>query len=306
MTKLKDFAVADGWTQDEFDTANDRMALHKSTVYVQFHWDNTDDIGVWQSLNFTGGQLPGNHPNDSGNIASPTGAVTNGRRWHVVSNGPFTSHHFFSNADSIYVALQTSAGQWRFLGFGKISKLGNWTGGEFLFATMAPAGGGAFVMSNASHTHGFDARCNTPDIAACMHVEGLPGQGGTGKWGVFADTLAPGNDDAAVARVGLIGGIRDGIIANGLGYFQVSYVQGFVPLLPIPAFYLRRDTTPDHFHPLGFLLDFRQLNIGRFVAEQEVLLGGDTWVIFPALAKINDGTSTPQTGNGGFAIRKIV
>lgn len=307
MTKLKDFAVANGWTQDEFDSGNSRMALHKSTVYVQMHWDGTDDIGLWQSLNFTGGQVPGNHPNDSGNIASPTGAITNGRRMNVRTNGPFISHHFFASGDYLYAVIQTAVGIWTNMGFGKLTKLGNWVGGEFAWATFYTEGGGTFLANNTNHSHIFDAACNVADVAACMHVEGLPNQGGTGKWGVFTNaSVAPGNDDAAIARVSLFGGMRDGPYANSLSFFKLSAMQGFVPLIPIPAFYQRRDTTPDHLHPLGFLPDIRQLNIGRFVPEQEITIGPDTWIVFPMIQKLSVNSTVAKSGNGGIAIKKIV
>jgi hypothetical protein len=306
MTKLKDFAVAAGWTQDEFDSGNSRMALHKSTVYVQMHWDGTNDIGLWQSLNFTGGQVPGNHPNDSGNIASPTGAITSGRRINTVTNGPYISHHFFASGDYLYACLQISVGTWVNMGWGKLTKLGNWTGGEFAFASFYAEGGGTFLPGNLNHSQIFDALCNVADVAACMHVEGLPGQGGTGKWGVFTGAgAAPGNDDAAVLRVSLVGSMRDGPYATSLAYFKLSAMQGFVPLIPIPAFYHRRDTTPDHFHPLGFMPDIRQLNIGRFNPEQEIVIGPDTWIVFPMIQKLHVSSSVAKSGNGGFAIKKI-
>jgi len=306
MTKLKDFMVAAGWTQDEFDTGNDRMSLHKSTVYVQFHWDNTDDIGIWQSLGYTGGNLPGNHPDDSGNIAAATGAISTGRRINVLTNGPYINHHFFASGDYVYAAIQISTGIWRHFGCGKVTKLGNWVGGEFLFGTYWHV---ISVNSPLSvlHTTVCDVACTDNTIAACMHLEGMPGQGGTGKWGVFCDSATSGNDDASVARVPLIGGGRGGIYPNALCYYQLSAAQGLIPLAPIPAIYHRRGTSPQHIHILGFLPDFRQLNIGRFAPEQEVIVGPDTWIIFPQVNKIHDPAQTtiPQTGNQGFAIKKI-
>lgn len=306
MTKLKDFMVAAGWTQDEFDTGNDRMSLHKSTVFVQMHWDNTDDIGLWQSLAYTGGNLPGDHPNDSGNIAAATGAITTGRRLNTLTNGPFINHHFFASGNYVYAALQISTGIWRFFGFGILTKLGNWVGGEFAFGTFWN-NSNVNTQSFGGHSLVFDVATTDNTVAGCMHVEGLPGQGGTGKWGVFCDSATPGNDDAAVVRVPLIGGSRGGIYPNGVGYFQLSALNGFVPMMPVPAFYHRRATSPQHIYPLGFLPDFKQLNIGRYVPEQEIVVGGDTWIIFPMTNKIFDGTITgvPQSGNAGYAIKKV-
>lgn len=305
MTKLKDFMSANGWTVDEFDTTNDRMALHKSTVYVQFHWDNTDDIGIWQSLGYTGGQLPGNHPDDSGNTASPTGAITAGRRINVLTNGPYINHHFFASGNYVYAAIQISTGVWRFFGCGILTKLGNWTGGEFLFGTYWHVINVNSYLAGV-HTMPFDIACTDNTIASCLHVESMPG-GTASKWGVFVDSATTGNDDGGTQRIPLIGGGRGGIFPNAYCYFQLSAIQGMVPLAPVPAIYHRRGTSPQHIHFLGFLPDFRQLNIGRFAPEQEVIIGPDTWIVFPCINKIYDvaQNTIPQSGNQGFAIKKL-
>lgn len=309
MDQFRTFCTGAGWTQDEWDTVNDRLALHRNNVYVQFHWDNTDDIAFWQSLGFTVSLLPGQHPNDAGNAAESTGAITQGRRINVKNNGPFLQHHFFASASAPYYAygaVEVAEGIWRFWGMGEIAKIGDWTGGEFCFGTGWF--GSLSVPYGSTHTMGWDigVGASSESIASYLHIEGLPNMNASSKWGLFTKGTTLGNDTAGNPRYPILGGIRGGFYANHLSTFPLGNIQNMLPLIPIPAFYLRTDTTPDLVYLLGHKPDCRQLNMKFFIDTQEITVGSDVWKIFPMNRKLDPtGANVDQSGYGALAFKKI-
>lgn len=310
MSQFMTFCVANGWTQDEFDAVNDRMALHRGSVYVQFHWDNTNDIAWWQSLGFTPGNLPGQHPGDCGNVAQSTGAITQGRYSEMRSNGPFGVHHFFAPSAApyyAYAAVEVSSGVWRFFGMGTLDKVCDWTGGEFAFAMAwynaytVPWVTSIATGFDATNGDSYESRAN-----AALHMEGLPGMNANSKWGLFTKGSVPGNDTAGNPRYCVKGGMRGGFFGNLFCQFRTGNMQNMLPLTPIPAIYWRRDTSPTLMYILGWKPDFKQLNIANFEPGQEVTVGSDVWIIFPMNSKISSGLGIDQSGNTGLAIKKIV
>lgn len=311
MDKLQTFAAANGWTVDNFDTVNDKLSMHRGTIYVHFHWDNTDDIGMFQSLGYvSAGTGVGSHTDDSGNLAAETGAITSG---HVIDidNGPYTAYHFFDDNSGTYpylhVVVEYDADFFRHFTMGQIEKFGTWTGGEFACGNTV-ADGSANEPYRRTKFHPFDGNCTSNSIGGYLHVEGLPNQAGSGKWGVFGDyETSRGNDTAAVARAVIWGGVRNGPITLDANTFPISSAQAFVPFQPITVTYCDTSTTPDHHYLLGFAPDMRSVNIDSYVPGEEITFGGDTWKIFPWVNKSFDlGSGLEQSGNAGVAYKKLV
>ncbi len=206
VQKLFTFLTANGWTQDQLDTTNKQAAIHKGTCYVSFRWDSQASpngaIGVCQALGYTGGQSPGNHPNTGGNI-------TVGRRMPWIGNGPFTSYHFFldTTADVFHGVLEFQAGLYRHLSFGTVAKVGTWTGGEFCGALYWNNAGMDNLLSS-NHSVMWDLYYSTGnDVAATIHVEGLPNAPANSRWGSFWG--------GAAGSVGNEGGVIVGIPGRG-------------------------------------------------------------------------------------------
>lgn len=311
MTKLDTFLVANGWTQDEFNTTTNRSAYTRTgggdTCSVQFYWDGVAALAYFQSTSHDG-SAPGSNPNDSGNTASPSGTLTTGSLAYLASNGPFTSYHFFESDFYFHVALESSSGVWTYFGAGVCTKIGTWTGGAYSFGMKH--NNGFNIPNSEGHSFICDALASTANAihSSFIHMEGMPGQGGSGKWGVFCKgTDGTGNDTAAVAREVVHGGSRTGPYTHAFMDYPVSLAQGFVPMWPIPVWHIRKDTTPDIITPLGEIPDIRVLNIKHFSDAQEVVIGADTWIVFPMRNKSDTvgSVSVPQTGYAGYAFKKV-
>lgn len=296
-TKLDAFAVANGWTQDEFNAGTGRFALHKSTVYVSFRWDTgtPQSLGIYQALGWLGATDPGNHTDDSGNgkVSGSQATLATGRSMFLDNPVQWWG---FEDANYIHFVVEIAGGIYIHGGFGIMDKIGDWTGGEYCYGYKHKSGVAASPAISVETSVLLDALAGFAGIelfAATIHMEGLQNQlgGGSGKWGVAVGAHSTfGNDRAAVARGKVVGGFRGGPLSLPFGRFGNDSVVGLQPMYPILNWYV--DTTTGDTHPLGWMKDVRGFNGEFYTAGQTITIGGDTWQVFPTR---NKGTIPPLT-----------
>jgi hypothetical protein len=312
LTALDAFAVANGWTEDEWSVGNKRLCIHKGTVYIQFRWDavaSTGCIAIYQSLGYTGGNAPGYHLNDSGNGQISVNPITSGRRLQVIGNGAFTNYYFFTDAASpyIHVVLEYAAGVFRHMTFGLINKIGDWVGGEYCSAFAWNLVTNPSVITYSGHYAMFDAYgLTTIWDTGTLHLEGMPNEGGTSKWALIANTTAGGAniDRASIARYVVQGGLREGPLNNVMCAMAANPNNGFVPMQPLWLAYRDRTTSPESHYLLGTIPDLRFINIKYLDPAEEFTVGAETWKVFPWIKKQNLGGTNVESKNMGLAYRK--
>lgn len=317
LSKLCTFAVANGWTQDQFDTANGRVALHKGSVYVSGRWlvATPLHLSIHQALGYTGGLEPGAHPDDSGNgyntDASHANASLLGERCVAnLGNGAYPSYYFFENDASpayIHVVVEISTDIFTHFGFGNLNKIGTWTGGEYTygqFRTQTGSGQAIAVLDTGFLDGLFSDASNNGRRGATLHCEGLPGQAGTTKWGqVWGNrTSTPPTDNAGNAKSDIQGGFRSGPVGRAFGYFNAGTTSGLMPWYSIGLFYLNRTTMFGY--ALGDLPDMRGMNIRHFASKEEITVGSDIWVVFPWAQKTTSALLN-RSYNSGIAYKKV-
>lgn len=312
ITKLFTFATANGWTQDQLSTGTGQAALHLGNTYVSFRWTTSSAtiLAIYQALGYTGGNQPGTHPNDSGNGFAP-GTITNANldnERHVdLGLGSYPAYYFFTDGTSyLHVVVEKSSTIYRHFGFGLITKFGDWTGGEYCYGqvqTSASMIGSGSEVNTALLTGHCDSTSGT---TGTLHLEGLPNEGGSSKWGITwnvgSGSGPPGTDTAGNARVQVQGGHKGGPLATVFGYIPASAATGFVAMTPISLFYV--DTVADLVYYLGAMTDVRQLNMREFAPADEVVIGADTWKIFPTSQK-TIVSSADRSYNAGIAYKKV-
>ena len=329
LSQLFTFATANGWTQDEFDTVNNVGSLHNTVgnnVFVHFGWEGTegggpDNIAMCQSLGFAGTSLNiDGHTNDSGQGVSFPGGTTilsAQRRVSRIGNGPFTAHHFFSDLgpDYIYVILEYASGLFRHFGFGELNKIGDWTGGEWVGGHVwdedgvqddNPISGTHSILLDGQHT----SVVGTEELdQATLHIEGLPNQGGApGRWGVVGNSTVStwqGTDGDGQVRETIVGPVRGGFAVREYGWLNASLLNGFVPMIPMPVVYTSDAGTPDHHIILGHMPNIRHIQMGQFTVGQSVVVGADTWRIYPGVRKRFLSDNQSETRNMGLAYLEV-
>lgn len=319
FTKLSAFAQADGWTEDHADT--DRLFLHKGTCYVAFRWAAASPTcaGIYHALGFiNSGTAPGSHTDDSGQgaISGTNATILAGRSVPLVDSS--MPYWFFSGTspDYVYASVQVASGDFRHFGFGTVDKLGTYTGGEFAFGQrFSTAGGTAGLSVRGDSTHLLDALAGiatgTPGgtapatmqpFAPSFHIEGLPNEGGSSKWALAWGGGTPSlNDRGGNARYFVQGGFRGGPIASAFARYSGTLLTGLVPLYSIACHY--KDPSNARYYPLGYMPDVRGCHMGAFVGGQEITVGVDTYVVFPAKA-LTTFSSTANTRMQGIAFLK--
>ncbi len=327
MNKLQVFAAANGYVVDNYDGANRRLSISRAadSLYAHLYWDGTNNIGMYQSLGYSAGSVatPWTMPNDSGNGYANLAQLYRGRNVNNIANGPFPTYYFFgyTNPYSIHVVLEFSAGIYRHFGFGKLDKVGIWTGGAWVAGHHwnAQDGGGALDSPTSTvHSILLDGVTNPPTALydycrycnATMHAEDLPLQDASSKWAVSgAPTISSylGNDRAGNPRVRIIGGCRGGIALSQFGWLVPNLASGFVPLIPMEVFYIDgvAGSASRGWYHLGRLHNVYHLHMQGIDPAQEINYGGSTYLVFPGVRKSHVGMNNQESWNMGIVYKKV-
>lgn len=301
------FATANGWTQDENDTVNGHVGFHRNSVFVQFRYDvaTPQELSIYQSLGWISAATdPGSHTDDSGNGYNGPSAWSNAladdeRHVADIEDGPFT--RWFFEADTyLHVVILISPGVYRHFGFGQIVKTGDWTGGEYCYG-QNNVGAGLRTDETVLLDGGLTASGSSRQ-AATIHMEGLPGQDVASEWGqIWGTASARPDDTAAHVKAMVQGGCRGG--PTGLDFGNLGGLpttSGFLGPYPIELYYM--DLVANDVFYLGHQPAVRVVNMEFFAPGDTIVVGSDTWYIFPASQKALSGGNS--SNNLGIAYRR--
>lgn len=283
--------TTDGWWE-----------VHKGSQSVSFKFPvgaqgPPEHMSVHHATGFIStATAPGAHTADSGNgFNTGTTGHTNtnlvGERAVAdIGNGPFPSYHFFSEDPAtntyVHVVVEVVTGMFRHFGWGSLQKFGdNWVGGEYAYGHFQEPSVGANALDPDTNLllDGLSTASNEEIKAATVRVtSGLANQGAA-VWGVSIARVPTSNDTAGNVRRQIHGGYRVGLAARGFGNPLGNASSGVVPFYSIEAYY--RDPNNRRVQLLGHMADVRALNVRNFSAAQEIVVGTDTWIIFPQSIK---------------------
>ncbi len=330
INKLQIFAVANGYTLDNYDAGNRFCSISRSAdnLYMTFYWNATDTIAMYQALAYSGGsaQTPWTQTDDSGNGHSTLGLIDRGRQVSAIGNGPYTAYHFFAttNPYCIYAVVEFSPGLYRHFGFGMIAKQETWTGGAWVaghlwnpggstpFDYYASAGNGAHsvLLDGALNQNVNYAKVYNTSAGGTLHCEGLPGQDGSSKWGhciynEVADAYV-GTDRGSNPRVRIGGGCRYGPALSMYGPHLPDLSAGSIPIIPMEVFYNRGEGSEDGWYHLGTTPDMGHIHLHGIDPGQALTVGSDIWLAFPAVRKSSVGGTNQESDNMGITYKKVI
>lgn len=313
LSKIDTFIAANGWTVDERNNTTGDFAYNNTggydDIYVSHRWDpaSKQHMSVHQALGYTGGTDSGNHTDDSGNGYNTTSSHSNTNidlERHVtdIGDGPFTSYYIFEDDDYMHVVVEPVTDTFRHFGSGLLVKRGTWTGGAYSYGHRVPSGSQVHTAKTGNTL--LDGHGNSALHAATLHAEGLTGEDAATKWLLpFGTTANPTlTDTAGEDRARGQGTFRGGPTSRELGQFPGTALAGAVPMYAISAWHLHK--TLDRAYLLGEMPDVAALNIRNFTPKEEVVIGGDTWVMFPYTLKTED-TIDERSYFSGIAYKKV-
>jgi hypothetical protein len=326
MNKLRIFATANGYTQDNYNGTTRFLSLSRSAdnLYVTFYWDNTNNIAVYQALGYSGtyAEEPWNQANDSGNGNSNISQIYAGRCVNNIGAGPFTKYYFFgySSPYAMHVVLEFAPGLYRHFAFGMLDKKGIWTGGAFACGHVWNDQNSSFHLDNPQanvHTLLLDAvlmptsttYTYTVNSGGTLHIEGLPNMAAASKWGHATDpgTSNLNPDRASNPRARLIGGCRSGPALVQYGWVLPDLAAGFIPIIPLQTYYHDglEGAGNNGWYYLGQMANVGHIHLHGINPAQELAVGSDIWTAFPAVRKAKVGSNNQESWNMGLIYRKV-
>lgn len=213
----------------------------------------------------------------------------------VLGGSAYPSYFFFGDGAQFIGVVERSTGVFRTFGFGTLEKAGSYTGGQFLTGTNyeSPIGetnwnSAAFDYYGGIYTSHF---CTQARVAV------------DGKTDFYSQTNNMG-DGVTYPRLMTTarGGIEQDITTRTPNTFNA-----LTPLAPIRMAVERSNS--GLYSPIGTVRDVRVVNMKLLSPKEEIVLGSDTWKVFPMSSKV-PWVGYPQTnfgsGDYGFAMRKVV
>jgi hypothetical protein len=339
MYQVYTFAVALGWTLDNYDTGNKKMSLHKGNCHVHFWWNDTStasasygtSIGMYQSLGYIDAATnPWAHTDDSQNGADSSANLNQERGIKNIGNGPYTSlsMHGHTDTDVIYYILEIAPGIYRHFGFGNIIKSGSWVGGEWAGGHHWEPGGDPVnsfydipyeryhsILLDARNYNAYDAYNSTQAakrVGGTIHVEGLPNQSvyANTKWGtVGLGTLLTSSSRRAGRdgkdRAPVQGCFRDGFNVQQMGWLSPDITKGYLPIIPCDLYYYDfNGSESEELYYLGRLPYVGHIQMTGIDPQQALTVGADEWVIYPGVRKSMVQANNQESWNMGIIYKK--
>lgn len=337
--KLDTWMATVGWTAEHLDTSSTagtggewamRRTSGATNIRFAASWDGAGtvaNVGLYQYVdqNYVIGSRPWGQANDSGNglqASTPNADIIDER--HVIIGNTPVQYWAFEDDDYTHVVVETALGVYAHFGWGLLDKHGgDWTGGEYCYgqrnnltgitAGTATYDGMTFLLDG--HFNDTADAGGPPTagelMAATIHCESLPNQPGSGQWAVSmgGDIGSPqttfGNDrqGSPIARVLFTWGLRAGPFANGPYRMDGTDLSGHTAIWPISLVYV--DSNVDIYgYPLATMKDVGGINIKNRSGGESILIGGDTWVVFPANIRY-PGSGSTSSGYLGIAYKQV-
>lgn len=319
IADISTFLQLHGWTEDRRDNVNGIVGWSKNSVFVSGRWDPADPdfLSLHQATAVlpASGTEPGDVTGDSGNGYNDSTAHTNtlldNERHVELGNGPFPSYYIFENDASpayVHIVVETSTDVFRHFGFGELNKAGDgWTGGEYLYGQIQSSGTEISQLNGALLDGLFSSTTSSNErMAGTMRITGMPNQPAGTVWGnvwgfTNSDAVQP-DDDAGNDKVPIQGGFRAGPFGTPWGLFSGSKTTGLIPMYSIACFYV--DNTNQHVYLLGWQADVRGVNMRGLSPKESVVIGSDTWYIFPMVNRdISNAVDT--SAYSGIAYKRV-
>lgn len=310
LDKLRVFALANGWTINNYGdrtvgtAPRKALQLTKGGISASF----LSDSAVGTAAN------PGPYILTYGHDAYAAGGGTENQANasnKTQSNamvGPFQSYHFFcDNGDTnpyLYVVVETSSGTFKHFGIGRIEGLGEVLTGCFAYACNWYYVSSPDYVSDANlfrHSVPFDT---------------LENNNGNGQYSTYvrgdSDSMSPRwyASYSNIAANVLSGGVRGNNPGSASAGSAIPMTYGIMQAgasertgrTILQNCLVSGARVSGQFSPLGWPPNMRWVNLRYLDPGATLVLGSDTWKVFPVIRK-NGGSGQPNSALYGYAFK---
>lgn len=344
IDKLDTWMSSNGWTSEHKDLTSTaitggewamRRTAGATNLRFAASWDGAGTathIALYQYVDqaYVIGDRPWGQDHDSGNgygASSPNANVPTHR--HVTVTATPIQYWAFEDDDYTHIVVETTLGEYAHFGWGLGIKYGDWTGGEYCYGQRNSGTTGAAQANRDDRSHLLDGLFNdTVDvgglsddselIAATVHCESLPNQTANGMWAVCmgGKSASPQTDfgfdrqsndgvSTDTARELFTWGYRAGPMANGYYRIDGTDLSGHHAMWEVGLTYI--DSGGDMYGtPILKMDGVRGMSIKNWNPADTFVVGGDTWMVFPAHTKYSGtGAETGTSGYLGIAYKQV-
>lgn len=316
---IRAFALANGWTVNQYTADGNGFRLHLqrgSDVFINLrsvvneYAQTNQQGGITTGLAVAGST--GHNPSvvwytQPGAPNSGGGTPTYKMAGMMGIAGAIPAYHLFARGDMIYCVIEYVAGSFLWLGFGRISKYGAWTGGTIFFGS--DEGHNNSVTTNIYRNFAGEPPWTTNDlngnVNAWMHGTVTDYNGANAVTGWLGCVDSP-SLSVNMPRFFDSSCLQSLLITNAHNTFNSQPV-----LLPLTIQVTRDGAMANggwenynNFSVEGYLPDAFLCNVRVLLPGQTLTIGSAQYKVFPFRAKNTLGIATGGTsGWQGFAIR---
>lgn len=270
------------------------------------YYSEISGLAINGSTGYSGSNTWDLQPGYSGLGGAGSGSSTGASITGMEANVP--AYWLFQNGDTVHVVVEYQASYFMHLVFGCVAKSHVFTGGQFFSAALSAkyAALDLYTRSSGKITNtglrclaandfvarGFGAMYVTVDAVANWRWQGAVGSSATGYYNKLEFAARP--QIAGSGSEGCLGQVisnRSPNAFNGMSILMPSYVFG-------------KYASGYRFYA-GIVEGTNLINTFNYSPGDEVVIGSDTYVVFPLHTK--DPTLMPTTWyQTGFAVKKVV
>ncbi len=327
LTKIKDFLVANSWTLDDWlnlttGNAGKEAHIHNGSNFIHMRTCNDHSpfsgttafagLAICGSTSYDNSKVdilwaksPGFPPNSDYPL-EPVGGVVR------PLSGSMSYHIFTIGAsdESFICAIEYSSGKWKFIAAGTITKMGTWTGGKWFAGTDNSYTDDA-ELENSFLRHSMQKSTIFYSANAFIYI--TSGPDGTGWYGNGVhneDTTSTsyskrGHPNGVCTHEEFTGASSWSRAARSLAFEHYKYgyntATGRRPFSTIPWTVFDGVAS---YSVIGYVDGLRVVNMTNMSPTDEIVLGDDTWMVFPNNTKVS-GLSLDHD-NVGLLILKVV
>ena len=226
-----------------------------------------------------------------------------------VTTGPYIAANMFSDGTNVFLALETLSGVYSHLAFGKITKFGSWTGGEYLTAHCqryynVTSGWSEVTQANFL----FEAGTGNPITQSQVIYYPINSYGDYRDYWRVGNAFSADSERNHKMQVLPYTRLTDSFTSYYTRYCINGAIQWASPCniggrAPIGPMYVQvPEPIVNAYYTIGLIE-----NVG--VVRVDNLNAGDIvdvdWQVFPAVRKSGDDFTSPITQGVGYAFKRI-
>lgn len=310
LDKLRVFAIASGWTINNFGDRTAGTAPRKALQMTKggISASFLSDSAIGTAVN------PGpyilTYGHDTYAVGGGTENQANGSTKTQTNAmiGPFQAYHFFSdNGDTnpyLYVVVETSGGTFKHFGVGRIEGMGEVVTGCFAYGC------------NWNYQSSPDYASDANTFRHSVPFDTIENNNGNGQYSTYirgdSDSLSPRwyASYTTNAQNLLSGGVRGTGSGSSAAGAQIPMNWGIMQAgasertgrTILQNCFMAGARQSGVFSPLGWPPNIRWVNLRYMDPGATLVLGSDTWKVFPVIRK-NGGAGQPNSALYGYAYK---